>query len=791
MTIGSNDPHGIGHLVNVGKAPTVRQGASFDPIAHQAADASALRRRALPIFNEAPRTEAPKPEPEPAGTPPIVTRVDQVLTKAALQKVSRWTRQLRRCLKMAAAGNASMARRLRPPDLWLSIDESMRPEAAPWDWDLRPLAKGMPAHPLARSSRDGSPPPGDVIRAAVEQAAVGFADQEIIAELLDGITDNAACTRGTLLCAPHGGALRLFNEAQKKLDKNEERGWATGGWELPCWPIRASPYSMVDETARAGAPKFRITNDLSWPHWGMMMDSEGNFIESINGSADRSKWPTNRLPRANKLAEAAAILRSSGAPTALWGFDCEAFYRKMGRQRAELWRNAIATIRGIQLDERCCFGSAADATKCARVSNLVAHAVKAALARVDAQHPTRDPRVLSWLAERRVAAAEAGCNEAEARERYLCLFSIGVYIDDGSGSSIDDEIFVDGGGDDADLRMLRNGQPVTRAVLHFEAALEVLRELGHESSASKEQPPWPTATRPRGGLTLDSLGVEFDLELNRMRLLPAKCVSYAASVREILLGATCTKDDLIRLLSKLQFAAGCFPKGRQWLSPVWRAAKASFRTGEGERVLLPRRARDGLLQWGLTLESGMHVGVPLAHAEFPSIGQSDVGAIYADASGLQGWAAWTMHHGEILLTHGEWTEAELADSTFTIAEKELLASTLGLVTLAPMANLRYVYSFTDNTNAMAAMRRLKPRSLRAERMVAARLHWMEVRGILEAAERVTTDANLWADHGSRLRASEVDRQAQLLGLRFRVVEAPPEWRGASWDDEPHPSHVRA
>ena len=98
-------------------------------------------------------------------------------------------------------------------------------------------------------------------------------------------------------CAPHGGALRLFNEAQKKLDKNEERGWATGGWELPCWPIRASPYSMVDETARAGAPKFRITNDLSWPHWGMMMDSEGTFIKSINGSADRSKWPASLLKR--------------------------------------------------------------------------------------------------------------------------------------------------------------------------------------------------------------------------------------------------------------------------------------------------------------------------------------------------------------------------------------------------------------------------------------------------------------------------------------------------------------
>jgi len=79
------------------------------------------------------------------------------------------------------------------------------------------------------------------------------------------------------------------------------------------------------------------------------MDTEGSFIESINGSIDRSRWPVNRLPRAHKLAEAAAVLKSSGAPCALWGFDCEAFYRKMGRQRAQLWRNAIATHSKI-----CC-----------------------------------------------------------------------------------------------------------------------------------------------------------------------------------------------------------------------------------------------------------------------------------------------------------------------------------------------------------------------------------------------------------------------------------------------------
>ena len=78
--------------------------------------------------------------------------------------------------------------------------------------------------------------------------------------------DDAQCTRGSLLCAPHSGALKLYHEARERLLKTEEKGWGTGGWDLPCWPIRASPYSIVDESARAGKPKFRLTNDLSCGH---------------------------------------------------------------------------------------------------------------------------------------------------------------------------------------------------------------------------------------------------------------------------------------------------------------------------------------------------------------------------------------------------------------------------------------------------------------------------------------------------------------------------------------------
>ena len=53
-------------------------------------------------------------------------------------------------------------------------------------------------------------------------------------------------------------------------------------------------------------------------------------------------------------------------------------------------------------------------------------------------------------------------------------------------------------------------------------------------------------------------------------------------------------------------------------------------------------------------------------------------------------------------------------------------------------------------------------------------------GIVEAAERITSEANLWADLGSRSAAKEVLSQAERLGLRWRLVEPPPEWRHREW-----------
>jgi hypothetical protein len=761
MAAGSSNPH----LLNTepDRAPRSKRGATFDPIAHRAAEIEELTRRPLPLRNVAPKTEPLPPLPPPPPNPPRVTKVEQVVTLAALKKIRAWYRRLRRCLNFASHGNWSKAARMRPPDLWLDHNTYSVPSSAPWEWDLRPLAYGGEAVPWTPSNGEDVTPSSDLnadtLRAVLRESA--FGDLAIVSEMLQGVRDDAACTRGTLLCAPHTGGLKLYAQGRDKLLKNEEQRWATGGHELPCWPIRANPYSVVDESERAGKPKFRLTNDLTWPHPGMLHDGNGGFVQSINASMQRSAWPRNGLPRAAQTGEATAILGASGAPVKLWGLDGEAYYRTFGRQWAQIWRNAVALAEGFQVDERCCFGSAADATKCSRASNLVAWCVLRALRKFDAQHPTRDPCVIDWLDKRRDAALAAGCSPEECEERFLPLHSFSVYIDDGTGASIDDLLF-----DSSGAPVMREGVHLRRARRHFELAIEALELIGVKSARLKEQPP---------DVRVESLGLEINVDTQCMRILPEKRKRYAVVARELATRRCCERSELISVLGKLMFAASCYPAGRPWLNAAWRCARAEFSI-DYDRVILSSRARDGILRWADALEGELEHGVPLAHGAFPAFGGADCNAIYADASGLHGWSAWCLVDRTIYMCAGEWSEDELLDPSFIIAEKELLASTLGLVTLAPIGDMRYVYQFTDNTNAEAAMRRLVPKTARMQALIERRSAWMLEHGVLESAERITSANNLWADLGSRDAVEEVRRQVVNMGYNFVLVEPPSEWR---------------
>ena len=753
LVMGSCDPHGL--QLDDDRAPTCARRPAFAIATHLPADAQELAGRPLPPLNQAEEMEPLPPPSALPPSPPCVTQLSQVVAPKGLALVRTWMRRLRRSLRAAQRGDTRLAKRLRPADLWLGV-EYMTPEARDWNWDLRPLALGQTAIPLAVSGRDGLEPPSSFDRSELGKDDSAFKDQAILSEMAQGMRDDSDCRRGTLLCAPHGSALEHFAVAEEKIAKGVTNGWLSAGWELPCWPIRTAPYGVVDESERAGEPKHRFTNDLSWPQQSAMLDDDGVPVDSLNGAMRREEWPRNRLMRIYEFSEGAAILGTAKARVELWGIDVKAYYRAFGRQGSEIWRSAFVDASGFTLDERCCFGSAADACKCARVSNYLAWQTLRALRAVDKAFPSREPHVLAWQAERRRLGRAAGATEEEIAEQWEALHTFGYYIDDGACASIADLLCYSDGSP-----VIRDGKQVRRSQLHFEAAKGVLKRFGLESATNKEQPP---------ARSIVTLGIELNLDTNRMRVSEDKRKKYASRAGAMAELQTCGREEMVALLSRLQFAATCYPRGRQWLHAPWRAVRAQWRLRDG-KVLVTKAVRRSLRKWARELNSPLHEGVPLASRAIREWGEG-VCAIYADASGEQGWMAWSEHNGELLFTDGVWNEAVKG---LPICDKELLASTWGLVALAPWTGAHQVMSFTDNTVAQAAMRSHTPSAAAMAHLVERRSEWLLERGYLESVHRITSKANLWADMGSRGDTGGVLLQALALGYKPRRLEVDEEW----------------
>ena len=233
-----------------------------------------------------------------------------------------------------------MARRIRPPDLWVGED-AMLLAVRPWDWDLTPWSRGEPAVPSLVSGVNGVKPFTSINLDEIEKVLVddAFADKAIACELLYGLADDVQLPRGSFLCAPHSGALRFYAEARTRLDAGVKAGWAKEHMSLPYWPIRCDPYSVVDETARnKGIPKFRLSNDHSWPPkrgGGNDADIDRRHVDSrisLNASMNRDNWPATKLMRVQELASSGAILHQSGAKVKLCAVDGVAYYKQVGRQ---------------------------------------------------------------------------------------------------------------------------------------------------------------------------------------------------------------------------------------------------------------------------------------------------------------------------------------------------------------------------------------------------------------------------------------------------------------------------
>jgi len=148
----------------------------------------------------------------------------------------------------------------------------------------------------------------------------------------------------------------------------------------------------------------------------------------------------------------------------------------------------------VAVNERCYFASAADATKCSRVTNLIVHHARRAMQTVDATYPSRDEAVFEWLAARRATGEAGGFSDDQINEQFACLHALGMYIDDAAHVSIDDLLFdVEG------EPLVREGRQVRRADEHFRALRQTYIETrrGAFSLMPSRRRWWRTSWRIR------------------------------------------------------------------------------------------------------------------------------------------------------------------------------------------------------------------------------------------------------------------------------------------------------
>ena len=154
LQLGSADPHMVREPGEVCE-PWRRGAGTFSINKLDPADWEELCVRAFPVMNPIPSTDARESQWSQTPGAPVIDSIEQVVPVETLKRIGRWRARLRACLKAAARGSYVLAKLLRPPDLVLVSEAHTTARAGGWVWDLRPLARGERAVPMAGRSVSG------------------------------------------------------------------------------------------------------------------------------------------------------------------------------------------------------------------------------------------------------------------------------------------------------------------------------------------------------------------------------------------------------------------------------------------------------------------------------------------------------------------------------------------------------------------------------------------------------------------------------------------------------------
>ena len=433
-------------------------GALHDPSATTkppVAAAAAERRRAAERAARA--ASGPQPEAAEMARPAREARIaagpiaiHQLYLDGVYEaEIASWLRDADAAVADLRAGRASQ----RVPTRIIT-QEQMQPWARGVVWDC---ADPADCRPVARSTRDtvfrGE---RQLDRAALRRIAaeLDWHDDDIVAQCGEGgVEVRSACALDTVLSFHHLGLREHVDAAARVVAADQREDWVDRPVRhLPFAPCRVLPRNVVQqERSRlvpdpgGGAPSLEL---YLKPRVTMDSSAGGDLAVNAGVAADERYV---LLPSVQSHARGLAICDSfvdgpdgpadGAARAGSYVVDAESAYRFCPVQEADLWTQCFLWwgddgAAGICVDRRLGFGGAFAPNRFERVSTLVAAHVQAMQEAFDRTAPL-PPAAARCSAERYSLQVDGRLPRHSSQ---LWPAHRQVYIDDLSGSTLDDEV---------------------------------------------------------------------------------------------------------------------------------------------------------------------------------------------------------------------------------------------------------------------------------------------------------------------------------------------------------------
>lgn len=744
-----------------------------------------LRVEPMPRTNIPRRTDPEEPPPRHVNPPGPFTSAE-LIPDAAIVATGDHHLRVVNVLDRASRGDQGwrVAKGLRPDALIMQESEALHERGWGYTWKRRQHEDKWDV--LQPSHWPDDPPDGDLKAERFAELAErhGLLDKRVVSRVKHGFPGAVGMPSQTVVLGyPHVGALKHPAAYEERHQRDVKEGFVSHGQSFPhIWPCRVDPMNIVvqHDNPRLTIDKSMRLSSKEHP------EGEDPYNSFIDNEADRQRNGEFKLVRVWHLSRSAAILATAGVEVVVAKFDAKAYFRMHGKQRAYVHQSGRLFRDGYGHDFRVNFGEKDAMDSTGDASNALAFFIRHELKRLDKAYPSRAASVVAWIEMR--AGLAAGAGEEQATDFWWSvLFYFLIYVDDGGLTVINDELRDE---HDKPVILLQTQSDGTitrshqkRGQLYFEAAMGVMKYVGHHTPISKQFPP--------STLPMDFLGVGLHPVDQLRRLSKEKRQTYIADAkavrdhRQLPNGVKAApRDDTKSLIHKLLHASEVIPLMRPHLFHLRGACQAGNEAHSlgWDAVLLGTKEQKEL-DWCIAqLEKSDDVGVPFApRYDFPSSSDSTL-VRYSDASrepdqpeNKSGYGAWAVVRGIFIYVDGLWTRHEVRSYSINVLETKA-KDMFGLVAIRYArergCSVTHTLSFVDNSTAEHNAERGRTQSEALNQLNLKRLEQLTQLGVHEATERVASVDNDVADLLSRGDIEEALRFPRSLGLEVLRLHIP-------------------